>query len=201
MRGGDPSGTLLPGVDPNERKVKFNLLGFGDTDPLNQRWHGQPIWIMSHGWNSNANNFANLAKTVRNTLGNSGLVLTLDWSEAANTGSHFFTQNNNKAASWILSIADFRSGIDKIVLDKTTFSSLTTAAGNILSSSEFASINSATNDLSLVGASAARMVSNAATSDLFFNTNASAVGVRTGGLFAKLPDIAAPSASDFLVRA
>jgi pimeloyl-ACP methyl ester carboxylesterase len=107
VTGGDPSGTLLPGVDRTQRKVNFDLVGYDAIDPLNQSWNGKPVWIISHGWNSNANNFDNLAETVRAALGENGLVLTLDWSEAANTGGNFFTQDNNKASSWISSIADF----------------------------------------------------------------------------------------------
>jgi len=48
-------------------------------------------------------------------------------------------------------IADSLFGTDKIVLDKTTFTALSSAAGSAISTTEFASINDATNGATIAG--------------------------------------------------
>lgn len=62
------------------------------------------------------------------------------------TGSTFTT-----TAVGVDNIRGFRRGTDKIVLDKTTFTALTSAAGGALNSSDFATINASTNGASIAG--------------------------------------------------
>lgn len=115
IEGGSPIGDILPGVNSAERQVHFNLLGHSDDDPLHKQWNGKPVWIVIHGWNDDPNGndgIARLAETVKNSIGNEGIVLTLDWSEASNVGNSedpFSFQNgdNGTAASWIALVADF----------------------------------------------------------------------------------------------
>jgi len=98
-------------------------------------------------------------------------------------------------------ITDFLRGTDKIVLDKTTFTALTTAAGSTLSASEFATINSATNGATLAGSSAARIIFNSVNGQLFYNSNGTTAGLGTGGQFATLSGLSALTNTDLLVQA
>lgn len=94
-------------------------------------------------------------------------------------------------------IRDFANGTDRIVLDKTTFTALTTAANNALSPSEFAVVNSA----SLASSSIAKIVFNSTTGDLFYNQNGAISGLGSGSRFAVLSGVTSLSAGSFLVRA
>ena len=94
-------------------------------------------------------------------------------------------------------IRDFANGADRIVLDKTTFKALTTAANNALSPSEFAVVNSA----SLGSSSTAKIVFNSTTGDLFYNQNGAVSGLGSGGRFAVLPGVTSLSAGIFEVQA
>ena len=98
-------------------------------------------------------------------------------------------------------ITDFLRGTDKIVLDKTTFTALTSAAGSTLSASEFATINSATNGATLAGSSAARIVFNSANGQLFYNSDGTTAGLGTGNQFATLSGVSALANTDLLVQA
>ena len=98
-------------------------------------------------------------------------------------------------------ITDFLTGTDKIVLDKTTFTALTSAAGGPIASTEFATINDAVNGATSAGASAGRVVFNRANGDLFYNANGSMSGFGTGGRFAALSGVNALTASDLLLQA
>ncbi|WP_277926227.1 MULTISPECIES: calcium-binding protein [Nostoc] len=93
-------------------------------------------------------------------------------------------------------IADFtHSQNDKIVLDKTTFTAITSNAGTGFSNaSDFAIA-------SLGALSSAVIVYNSVTGELFYNPNGSAVGFGNGGLFATLKDAPTLTASDFVVQA
>jgi hypothetical protein len=64
-----------------------------------------------------------------------------------------------------------------------------------------ATINDAVNELSLAGASSAKLVYNSATGNLFYNENGAGVGLGNGGLFATLKGIPEVEANDFLVQA
>jgi hypothetical protein len=88
-----------------------------------------------------------------------------------------------------------------ILLDKTTFTQLTSPVGGALSPSEFATINSANNGAILAGGSSARIVFNSATGDLFYNPDGSNSGLTGGGQFVTLTGITTLATTDFFVRA
>ncbi|MBH8574954.1 calcium-binding protein, partial [Nostocaceae cyanobacterium CENA369] len=121
------------------------------------------------------------------------------------TGSdHFVFDINaafNSSTIGIDTITDFLSGTDKIILDKTTFTALTSAAGSSLSTSEFATINASTNGATIAGTSSARIVFNRANGDLFYNTDGATAGLGSGGQFATLSGVTTLSATDLLLQA
>ncbi len=93
-------------------------------------------------------------------------------------------------------IADFkRSQSDKIILDKTTFSAITSAAGTGFSNANDFKITSS------AGTSTAKIVYDPTTGQLFYNQNGSAAGFGSGGLFATLSGAPTLSASDFVIQA
>ncbi|MBD2202094.1 hypothetical protein H6G33_08800 [Calothrix sp. FACHB-1219] len=98
-------------------------------------------------------------------------------------------------------ITDFLTGTDKIVLDKTTFTALTTSAGSNLNASEFAVINESTNGATVAGASIARMVFNRFNGDLFYNADGATSGLGSGGYFATLSGVTTLSTTDILLQA
>ena len=117
-------------------------------------------------------------------------------------GSDRFLFDSNRAFALadlgVDQITDFLSGTDKIVLDKTTFTALTSAAANGFSvASEFASV---TTDTAVV-TSAARIVYNRSNGKLFYNQNGSAAGLGTGAQFATLTGNPVLNASDFVIQA
>ena len=105
------------------------------------------------------------------------------------------------ASSGVDRITDFSVSADRIVLDKTTFTALTTVAGSTLNASEFAVVNSAINGASLAGSSVARIVFNSATGDLFYNQDGSVSGLGSGGRYATLTGITSLATTSFLVQA
>ncbi|WP_375452831.1 choice-of-anchor Q domain-containing protein [uncultured Nostoc sp.] len=93
-------------------------------------------------------------------------------------------------------IADFNhSQGDKIVLDKTTFSAITSAVGRGFSKSSDFKITS------LGAASNAVIVYNPLTGQLLYNQNGSAAGFGSGGQFAQLTGAPTLTASDFMIQA
>jgi Ca2+-binding RTX toxin-like protein len=93
---------------------------------------------------------------------------------------------------------DLTTGIDKIVIDTTSFTALTSVAGNGFSvASEFA----------VVGSDAAAEISdafityNSTNGNLFYNQNGAAAGFGTGAQFATLLNSVALSAADFVIQA
>jgi len=98
------------------------------------------------------------------------------------------------------SLTDFNSAEgDRIVLDKTSFRALTSAAGGVLDASEFAVINSANN--SDANGLAARIVYNQQTGALIYNQNSTASGLGNGAQFATLTTLPTLANTDILVRA
>ena len=96
-------------------------------------------------------------------------------------------------------ITDFnRLDGDKIVLSKSSFTALTSAAGGALNASEFAVINAATNGSA--GGLAARIIYNQGTGDLIYNQNGTGAGFGSGGTFARRSG-ASLTASDLLIQA
>ncbi len=96
-------------------------------------------------------------------------------------------------------IKDFNSAeLDKIVLDKTTFTSLASVVGNDFSvAGEFAVVDSD----AAVATSSAKVVYNSANGQLFYNPNGATSGFGDGGLFATLENQANLQAEDFILIA
>ncbi|MBX9255762.1 FG-GAP repeat protein [Desmonostoc muscorum CCALA 125] len=115
-------------------------------------------------------------------------------------GADFFAYNSDAqfttTAVGVDTITDFnRSEGDKIVLDKTTFSAITSAVGTGFSN---------TNDFqitNLAGTSTATIVYDSVSGQLFYNQNGSAAGFGSGGLFATLTGAPTLTASNFLLQA
>jgi hypothetical protein len=94
-------------------------------------------------------------------------------------------------------IADFSAG-DKIALSKTVFAALTSVAGaGFSAASDFAVVTDEGN----AALSSALIVYNPAFGSLFYNQNGAAAGFGTGGEFASVSIIGAPTlvANDFIV--
>ncbi|WP_306297041.1 Calx-beta domain-containing protein [Nostoc sp. C052] len=107
-----------------------------------------------------------------------------------NTGTAF-----KGSAIGVDTITDFNSSEgDKIVLGKTTFSAIASAAGNGFShKSDFQVTNKA-------GTSSAKIVYDPLSGQLFYNQNGSAAGFGSGGLFATLTGAPTLTASDFILQ-
>lgn len=116
-------------------------------------------------------------------------------------GSDKFTYNTKVAFTKVTlgvdTITDFIiSQGDKIVLDKTTFSQISSIAGKGFSNSkEFASVTSNP------ATSGADIVYNSATGELFYNQNGTTTGYGTGGKFLVFLNKPTLSASDFIIQA
>ena len=111
---GFAGGNPLLDTDRNYRNVQFKIIpetGKQVLESVRNRWTGQQVWVVIHGWNKDAkyiseavdNNINSLAQTVANVKPND-IVLTLDWQEASTNRGWL---GNGDAASWISSIADF----------------------------------------------------------------------------------------------
>ncbi|MBX9257077.1 FG-GAP repeat protein [Desmonostoc muscorum CCALA 125] len=116
------------------------------------------------------------------------------------TGVDYFLYNTNAAfASSAIgqdTITDFKhSQGDKIILDKTTFTAITSVAGTGFSNAgDFKIIsNGAT--------STAKIVYDPVTGQLFYNQNGSAGGFGSGGLFATFSGAPTLTATDFIIQA
>ncbi|MEH2409353.1 calcium-binding protein, partial [Nostoc sp.] len=102
----------------------------------------------------------------------------------------------NSAVVGIDTIADFNhSQGDKIVLDKTTFSALTSVGGTGFSNANDFQITT------LGALSNAAIVYNPMTGQLLYNQNGSAAGLGSGGQFAQLTGAPTLTAADFIVQA
>ena len=115
-------------------------------------------------------------------------------------GADSFVYNTNarftSTGVGIDTIADFNhSQGDKIVLDKTTFSAITSAVGRGFSKSSDFKITS------LGAASNAVIVYNPLNGQLLYNQNGSAAGFGSGGQFAQLTGAPTLTASDFMIQA
>jgi Ca2+-binding RTX toxin-like protein len=95
-------------------------------------------------------------------------------------------------------IVDFERSFDKILLDKTTFTSLNSVAGNGFSvSSEFAVVKTD----GAASTSGAEIVYNSTNGKLFYNPNRAASGYGEGGFFALLTGTPALARSNFILQA
>ncbi len=118
------------------------------------------------------------------------------------SGNDRFVYNTGKAFATtdigIDTITDFISGSDKILLDKTTLTAITSAAGNGFSkTTEFATVTSNT----AAATSKAFIVYNSTNGNLFYNPNGSASGFGTGGQFADLTNGLVLAPTDFILQA
>lgn len=109
----------------------------------------------------------------------------------------------NRADLGVDTIVDLRRHQgDKIVLDKTTFTALTTAPGHQLSAIDFVSIGRGTHQKPLLqGISQAAIVYDSLNGRLFYNANGILPGFGDGGLFAELTGSPTLTASNFVVQA
>ncbi|ACC82978.1 M10 family metallopeptidase [Nostoc punctiforme] len=100
-------------------------------------------------------------------------------------------------------ISDFnRSQGDKIVLDRTTFTVLSSTSGNSLAANDFAIAGLDILGIPLTGELLnAKIVYNSTNGSLYYNQNGTAVGFGSGGLFATLSNEPTLAASDFIVQA
>lgn len=95
-------------------------------------------------------------------------------------------------------IADFQSGIDRIILDQTTFNAIRSLVGvGFQISSEFAVVASDTQAASSIAA----IVYSRGTGNLFYNQNGSSAGFGTGAQFAVFSGIPNLTATDFSIVA
>ncbi|MBD2525796.1 calcium-binding protein, partial [Nostoc sp. FACHB-133] len=116
------------------------------------------------------------------------------------SGADAFVYNTTAAFTsttvGIDTIADFNhSDGDKIVLDKTTFSAITSFVGTGFSNASNFQITS------LGALSNAVIVYDSMTGQLLYNQNGSAAGFGTGGQFAQLTGAPTLTASDFIIQA
>jgi Ca2+-binding RTX toxin-like protein len=104
----------------------------------------------------------------------------------------------SSAAVGIDALADFvRTQGDKIILDRTAFTSITSAAGTGFSiAGEFATVTAD----AAAATSAADIVYNSASGKLFYNQNGTAAGFGTGAEFAALAGNPALAGTDFMIQ-
>lgn len=115
-------------------------------------------------------------------------------------GSDYFLYNINAAyqaeAIGTDTIFDLTAGRDSILLDKTTFTALSSNAGFGFSrANEFAVVGQD----SLIASSAALIVFSSGTGNLFYNQNGSDAGLGGGGHFATLSNLDLISAENFKI--
>ncbi|MEH1863540.1 MAG: calcium-binding protein, partial [Nostoc sp.] len=111
-------------------------------------------------------------------------------------GADLFVYSSNADFVSVDLIVDFQSSKgDKIVLDQTTFSTITSAAGTGFSNiTDFQITSSA-------ATSTAKIVYDPINGELFYNQNGSAAGFGSGGLFATLTGSPTLTPSDFVLQA
>jgi len=98
------------------------------------------------------------------------------------SGSDRFLFNTAVATAGVDRITDFSIPHDKIVLDKSVFSALETAAGNVLHATDFAVINvAAAAEVEAAGYRGNEIVYNRQTGNLFYNPNNNTIGFGVGG--------------------
>ncbi|MBW4637339.1 MAG: hypothetical protein KME05_03725 [Gloeocapsa sp. UFS-A4-WI-NPMV-4B04] len=150
-------------------------------------------------------NINGTGNTLDNTIAGNNASNTLRGGAGVDTltgagGRDRFLYNTNAAfntgALGVDRIADFSVGVDKIILDKTTFRNLTSAAGGGLNAaSDFAKV---ANDFQAASSNARIVYSDG---NLFYNQNGSAAGFGSGALFATLTGDPSIGRGDFIVQA
>lgn len=172
--------TLIGNASNNE------LVGFRGNDTLNGG-DGNDTFFASEGNDTLLGGNGN--DVLYGGSGNDSLT--------GNAGRDQFFYNTNApfttASVGVDVINDFSSGIDKIVLDTTTFASI---SGLSIADGEFRVIssgNGATN--------AADIIYNSTNGNLYYNPNGSAAGFGSGGQFITLGGSPVLSAGDFIIQA
>jgi Ca2+-binding RTX toxin-like protein len=92
-------------------------------------------------------------------------------------------------------LVDFQGGIDKIQIQRNSFTAITTVVGSLLKAGEFALVSS---DLA-ADTSAGLIVYSQASGRLFYNSNGAVSGYGSGGELAILNGQPVLKASDFVV--
>jgi hypothetical protein len=51
---GGSTNAVPDGIDPNQRRVNFNIVSSGDLPEgsLRREWANRPVWIVIHGWDN-----------------------------------------------------------------------------------------------------------------------------------------------------
>jgi pimeloyl-ACP methyl ester carboxylesterase len=89
----DWSGTITDGIF-GTFAISIQRYDGGPIDPT------KPTWLIIHGWNSNPANFSELANAIHGQL-TSDQILTLDWSDAAQSFDPFVVESRIPlVASW-----------------------------------------------------------------------------------------------------
>jgi Ca2+-binding RTX toxin-like protein len=102
-----------------------------------------------------------------------------------------YTSANNGIDTFV----DFQPGVDKIQLQRSSFTAITTIAGSALKPGEFALVTSD----AAAATSSGLIVYNQATGNLFYNSNGTAIGYGTGGELATLSNRSTLAASNIVV--
>jgi Ca2+-binding RTX toxin-like protein len=101
-------------IDPSARKIYLEFAktppgGEPERETLKQRWDGRQVWLVLHGWNSNYQEFVNIASSIKEAKPDD-IVLTLNWLEASGTANNappgLATFENYYAATWIGPVAE-----------------------------------------------------------------------------------------------
>ncbi|MEH2041854.1 calcium-binding protein, partial [Nostoc sp.] len=167
-----------------------NITGFDNSDDVINGQGGDDIIDGKSGNDYLRGGAGN--DTLIGSAGNNTLV--------GGAGADIFLYNTNAAFNGSVIgvdiISDFNSlEGDKIVLDKTSFNTITSAAGIGFSNTSDFEITS------FAGTSMAKIVYDAVSGQLFYNQNGSAAGFGSGGLFATLTNAPTLAASDFVLQA
>lgn len=151
-------------------------------------------------------NINGTGNNLNNTIAGNDASNTLSGGAGLDTltgagGRDRFLYNTNAAfnsgAIGVDTITDFSVGVDKLVLDKTTFRNLTSAAGGGLNAaSDFARV---ANDFQAASSNARIVYSDSG--NLFYNQNGSGGGFGSGALFATLTGDPLIGRGDFIVQA
>jgi Ca2+-binding RTX toxin-like protein len=210
LNGGSGIDRLIESGDVNFTLTNTNLTGNG-SDTLNSIesanltggtsnniLNASAFGLGSVTLNGNAGNDTLTGGTSGDILigGSGNDILT------GGSGNDMFIYNTD--APFLLSavgtdtIADFTKGLDKIVLDKTTFTVLSSSAGNGFNvSTDFAVVNGGAET------STAYLVYNQINGNLFYNQNGATAGFGAGGritIFTGNPSLPILAADDFVIQ-
>ncbi|MEH1919023.1 beta strand repeat-containing protein [Nostoc sp.] len=137
---------------------------------------------------------------LRGGAGNDTLIGGEDYDTlVGGAGADIFVYKNDSyrlSTLLVNTISDFNSSEgDKIVLDITSFSAITSVAGNGFSNANDFQVTN------LAGTSTAKIVYDPVSGQLFYNQNGSAAGFGNGGLFATLTGAPTLTTLDFILQA